>query len=706
MDQDDKIRQYVLKKQQQRERAQHLRNQRRTDRPPSGNQGNQGNQGNRPPVGNRPPAGNKSRAPQSFNSRPNGSFSAKNRIIGDPFAAPSNNENIDRNNGSAFNDAPPYDNHGHYDNNNNPPQNKYNRNAYHSTNNNDPNDYNPRSEDRYNNNTPFAKMSSSDVYNEPPRANNNNTNEDYNDYNTNFNRNASNNKWQTTPMTKGTRETRDNRGFTNQSNFTRETRDNRGFNRNNNDRNPGNASNHGGFARNRQTERNAMQYSPSMDAKETRNDLNEATHAHIQTKPNEMVKKNASYATAADVKKIVSMVEQLRGQMHALQFQIDNVKMENTKLKDKIVELENQQEKRPQSSNNNHQNQANYGRNNNPNQANNTRNDGFNSNNTHFNANNRNNEYSNARNTQQNTFGKSSKMDIDNDHMSMQQGTNNQNRNRNPPNNSNQFPANSGNFNSRNDPQIKFNFNNQNSNGFANTNGNSFNKTDDNFNTNGNRNNGFNSNGFNPNEGNNNSNFNASNRMNMNPHAQNGDDEEPIAAPPKSSAADLIAKLEQTQGAFVDEDAVERVQCRQCGRKFARAALERHIRICKKVFGQKRKAFNMKQQRADDDALKAQRNTNTAEIEAEIKRKKAAHKVKWKAQSSMLRQAIQQSKQIEQALKEGKSLADIPNIPSQIPDDRVPCPHCGRKFAEETAKRHIPKCQNIKSRPKALKRRR
>ena len=61
---------------------------------------------------------------------------------------------------------------------------------------------------------------------------------------------------------------------------------------------------------------------------------------------------------------------------------------------------------------------------------------------------------------------------------------------------------------------------------------------------------------------------------------------------------------------------------------------------------------------------------------------------------------------LSDAIKEGKSLVDIPNIPSSVPDDRVPCPDCGRKFAEETGKRHIPKCQGIKSRPKALKRRR
>lgn len=32
--------------------------------------------------------------------------------------------------------------------------------------------------------------------------------------------------------------------------------------------------------------------------------------------------------------------------------------------------------------------------------------------------------------------------------------------------------------------------------------------------------------------------------------------------------------------------------------------------------------------------------------------------------------------------------------PADEYDDRVPCPYCGRKFAEVAAQRHIPHCQN------------
>merc|ERR1719148_525900 len=46
------------------------------------------------------------------------------------------------------------------------------------------------------------------------------------------------------------------------------------------------------------------------------------------------------FATAGDVKKVLSMVEQLRGQMHALQFQIDAVKSENVRLTTLVADLE------------------------------------------------------------------------------------------------------------------------------------------------------------------------------------------------------------------------------------------------------------------------------------------------------------------------------------------------------------------------------
>uniref|UniRef100_A0A9J8AAS5 C2HC/C3H-type domain-containing protein n=2 Tax=Cyprinus carpio TaxID=7962 RepID=A0A9J8AAS5_CYPCA len=48
-------------------------------------------------------------------------------------------------------------------------------------------------------------------------------------------------------------------------------------------------------------------------------------------------------------------------------------------------------------------------------------------------------------------------------------------------------------------------------------------------------------------------------------------------------------------------------------------------------------------------------------------------------------------------------LAGRGSVPPQsglnLNSEYVSCPHCGRRFAPGPAERHIPKCQNIKSRP-------
>jgi uncharacterized membrane protein len=41
------------------------------------------------------------------------------------------------------------------------------------------------------------------------------------------------------------------------------------------------------------------------------------------------------------------------------------------------------------------------------------------------------------------------------------------------------------------------------------------------------------------------------------------------------------------------------VECSGCGRSFIQPAFERHSRICAKVFGQKRKAFDMAAKRME-----------------------------------------------------------------------------------------------------------
>jgi hypothetical protein len=50
-----------------------------------------------------------------------------------------------------------------------------------------------------------------------------------------------------------------------------------------------------------------------------------------------------------------------------------------------------------------------------------------------------------------------------------------------------------------------------------------------------------------------------------------------------------------------------------------------------------------------------------------------------------------------------RPLSSIPMPVRSEPDPSfIPCPHCGRRFNEQAAERHIPKCKSIIAKPKAL----
>ena len=151
---------------------------------------------------------------------------------------------------------------------------------------------------------------------------------------------------------------------------------------------------------------------------------------------------------------------------------------------------------------------------------------------------------------------------------------------------------------------------------------------------------------------------------------------------------------------------VQLFQCHDCGRKFNEKALARHKNICKKVFMQKRKKFDAAQARLsefsgnDKNLVKKVKKTNRRARASSKSSNKAG---KWKRQSEQLRQAMMANKEYALAKKEGRPPPPVSSVPSVDPD-LVPCPHCGRSFNEAAAERHIPRCQNIKAKPKRLMR--
>ena len=78
---------------------------------------------------------------------------------------------------------------------------------------------------------------------------------------------------------------------------------------------------------------------------------------------------------------------------------------------------------------------------------------------------------------------------------------------------------------------------------------------------------------------------------------------------------------------------------------------------------------------------------------------------KWKAQSSALREAMKQMREVKKAEESGVPLSALPPAPAAAPDPSlVQCPNCGRRFNQSAAERHIPKCATIKAKPTTLRR--
>lgn len=64
---------------------------------------------------------------------------------------------------------------------------------------------------------------------------------------------------------------------------------------------------------------------------------------------------------------------------------------------------------------------------------------------------------------------------------------------------------------------------------------------------------------------------------------------------------------------------------------------------------------------------------------------------------------MQANREIAEAKKRGEDITSVKfTATAEEDDDRVACPHCGRKFAENVAERHIPYCKEsmMKKAPK------
>lgn len=152
-----------------------------------------------------------------------------------------------------------------------------------------------------------------------------------------------------------------------------------------------------------------------------------------------------------------------------------------------------------------------------------------------------------------------------------------------------------------------------------------------------------------------------------------------------------------------DADMGDLIPCPHCGRKFNEKAHAKHVPLCVKVFQNQRKAFNIKEKILGENYKEAVQAHKQADKKGG-KGKGKGEEVKasnWKAKSEALRDQMKEARLVAKFKREGRSLADLPppKPTNEALDDRIPCPHCGRKFAQQAAERHIPNCANTKNKP-------
>ncbi|CAE8657168.1 unnamed protein product [Polarella glacialis] len=193
--------------------------------------------------------------------------------------------------------------------------------------------------------------------------------------------------------------------------------------------------------------------------------------------------------------------------------------------------------------------------------------------------------------------------------------------------------------------------------------------------------------------------------------AANNNNNRPPSPPLPARAAIAVSNTpKQAPGPDDDGDSEPLEPCPHCARTFRSKVLQRHMGICVKIFQKQRKTFDAVAHGVSDEAKKAK-------VSHERKEKQQAKTSKtsmaaapapdaggdpgWKKKSEAFRSAIKNARVVDQYIAAGKSLKDLPPAPPTDPslDDRMQCPHCGRRFGQTQAERHIPQCALKNKRP-------
>lgn len=135
-------------------------------------------------------------------------------------------------------------------------------------------------------------------------------------------------------------------------------------------------------------------------------------------------------------------------------------------------------------------------------------------------------------------------------------------------------------------------------------------------------------------------------------------------------------------------------ECKFCGRRFASDRLGVHEDICGKTGKKRRKAYDATKHRVvgtelEGYVLKGGKKSGPA---SKTVSKQSTPKTNWRKTHEEFIAAIRAAKQAQAYVAKGGKLSDLPPPPPSTNPDYVQCPHCGRRFNEAAAARHIPKC--------------
>ncbi|XP_071490590.1 uncharacterized protein [Diadema antillarum] len=168
---------------------------------------------------------------------------------------------------------------------------------------------------------------------------------------------------------------------------------------------------------------------------------------------------------------------------------------------------------------------------------------------------------------------------------------------------------------------------------------------------------------------------------------------------PPSPVYHVTSFYEQAGGEDEEMVDIDLEECPVCGRRFASDRLAKHAVVCKKASKKKRKVFDMTKQRTEGTEV-AQYVKHGQHLKNEPKTKPS----NWKRKHEEFIRSIRDARQTQAYVARGGNLADLPPPPPSENPDYKQCPYCERRFNPDTAARHIPKCKDIKSRPKPPRR--